>query len=1230
MKKRLSKTVAALISISCLCNIMTASYDGRVLFPQEITSASSAGSSVPSYSETDILTLRENSVQVAQDKLSVAEILTPPSVSESGSCASFDEATGTLTLSGNVVKEEVQAWVGNQNVKKVICADGTVFPSDCSQLFNNGQRYSRSYVEYIDLSNADTSRVTNMAGMFACCERLEYVNLSNVDTRNVTDMSQMFHICFNITSIDFSSFDTSNVENMRGMFYGCRSLKSLDLSMFDTKNVRNMFFMFEDCKELEDIVFGDSFDTRNVEDMSCMFFNCEKLKYLDLSVFDTGNVRDFSKMFYNCPSLKMLDISNFDTSSCETAECMFVGCSSLEELDVSSFDTSKINDFTCMFSGCENLKELDVSGFHTDNASDMSGMFGNCSSLENLNVSGFKTCNVSDIGGMFSGCENLKELDLSNFDTSKCTDMSYMFTNCKSLESLDLSNFETSKVEDMIDMFYGCSELKTIYVSDKWNDNIPNNRNSNETIFTGCVNLVGGNGTVFDASHTGADRARIDTSDKPGYLTKAPLIFNWSRFFNFIIGMSNNNSIPGARFALDYMADIARRYIDSETNGSFSKYSAVITDNTIIYEYDNAMHILNTNGRIEANSNVIIYEEKNGKGRISKDSESTSKWVELKFVRKPFNKYTAFITENTIIYEYDNAMHILNTDGRIEANSKVTIYEEKDGKGRISEDGKSTSKWVELSKISTSTNNTIPTNSNENDSNNNNDTSSTDNTTNNNDETNTNNEMQKNDNANTSDNNEPSYREINIIELLGLYDKDQKAAIQPATSDTNLCNLDSYSDAILKFIPNEPQLYRLFIWPVDLQENIEIEVCQEVSKNEYQLILPIFGKDVYQLNGESTYYIRAHYTNHQNNRVTPNSINVCIYNFKTHTVTDIDDEQLNDSDFPTKIVPEDKDKDNQYNIDKYVTKFESVISNNELTIYHLKPISDSFYEINAHSNCDNTSIHVYLKDKNCYTEIEKTENNDYLLHGNSDYIIGVYSNSTSSDINVFECRQNNWIYIPKGYGCYQTILTRSNIGAITSTPFESRYYLTQELFYAIIGDLVGSEFDLNATDEVNKIMRDLGYLDSQYEITGKDVAAVVVSDVILVLSIYTLGATTAASESGYAVLFATKANAASTVGGVLSIGYDFVFTPHIDLYKKMLNYLEKKDMEDTLKNCESSSTGRYDIACANYLGIGLNNLWEPWTTNGYVYKFDPYQDVLNTELLDPSDITRIEDAMEWS
>ena len=55
--------------------------------------------------------------------------------------------------------------------------------------------------------------------MFSGCSKLTSLNVSNFDTSKVTNMGYMFSGCSKLTSLNVSNFDTSEVTNMGSMFF---------------------------------------------------------------------------------------------------------------------------------------------------------------------------------------------------------------------------------------------------------------------------------------------------------------------------------------------------------------------------------------------------------------------------------------------------------------------------------------------------------------------------------------------------------------------------------------------------------------------------------------------------------------------------------------------------------------------------------------------------------------------------------------------------------------------------------------------------------------------------------------------------------------------------------------------------------------------------------------------------------------------------------------------------
>ena len=482
------------------------------------------------------------------------------SVDAATSSVTFDSKNGILTLSGNVVNKDVQKWSTNSNVKKVICDEGTVFPENCAKMF------SYYWAEEIDLSNANTSNVTDMDGMFWMCGASS-LDLSSFDTSNVTTMSGMFQVC-SAESLDVSSFNTSKVTDMKYMFEGCYNLKSLDLSRFDTSKVTDMKYMFD---------------------------GCYNLKSIDLSSFDTSNVTTMKGMFQGCHA-ESLDVSSFNTSKVTDMSAMFDSCS-IKSLNLSSFDTSNVIDMSDMFFSDSHLESLDLSNFDTSNVCNMSDMFGFCMSFETLDLSRFDTSNVTDMTYMFNGCYNLKSLDLSSFDTSNVTKMNKMFYECVTLKSLDLTIFETSNVCDMSDMFGFCSSLEKIFVSDKWT---VSSVTSSNLMFAECSKLVGGNGTEYIAAYSNKDRAVVDTPETPGYLTMVNKLKGASLTLDGNIGLNiyayiNNSTekvILSGPVGDVVITDLLKKEIDGTNKFTYKINAVQARENITLKFYDKYGNIL--------------------------------------------------------------------------------------------------------------------------------------------------------------------------------------------------------------------------------------------------------------------------------------------------------------------------------------------------------------------------------------------------------------------------------------------------------------------------------------------------------------------------------------------------------------------------------------------------------------------------------------------------------------
>ena len=228
------------------------------------------------------------------------------------------------------------------------------------------------------------------------------LDLSNFDTSKVTNMSHMFNGMSNLTNLNLSNFDTSQVTDMSGMFFGMPNLTTLDLSKFNTSKVANM---------------------------NSMFYGMSKLATLNLSNFDTSQVTGISGMFYSMSNLTALNLSNFDTSKVTNMASMLNGMTNLTTLNISSFNTENVENMSGMFSQVQKIEHLDLSHFRTDKVTNMGSMFHQMVALKTINLSHFNTANVTDMSSMFSMDDNLTELDLRSFTTPKVENFGYMFAS---------------------------------------------------------------------------------------------------------------------------------------------------------------------------------------------------------------------------------------------------------------------------------------------------------------------------------------------------------------------------------------------------------------------------------------------------------------------------------------------------------------------------------------------------------------------------------------------------------------------------------------------------------------------------------------------------------------------------------------------------------------------------------------------------------------------------------
>jgi len=218
---------------------------------------------------------------------------------ENGAKWEYD-SNNCLKIKGGTIKgeDENKGAFADQDILKSVEKIEFEQPLKLEGAFQYWFRYVKDnrltkFTEVSGLDNIDTSKVTNMRGMFYA-SKITSLDLSTWDTSSVTDMSYMF--------TDMFSDGNDGLLNVGGKFAA------------NSKNVKDMTYMFNGCAGLSKIKGIANLNTSSVISMENMFHGDYNLTELDLSHFNTENVTNMQDMLSYLVSLDYLDLSSFDTS----------------------------------------------------------------------------------------------------------------------------------------------------------------------------------------------------------------------------------------------------------------------------------------------------------------------------------------------------------------------------------------------------------------------------------------------------------------------------------------------------------------------------------------------------------------------------------------------------------------------------------------------------------------------------------------------------------------------------------------------------------------------------------------------------------------------------------------------------------------------------------------------------------------------------------------------------
>ena len=203
---------------------------------------------------------------------------------------------------------------------------------------------------------------------------------------------------------------------------------------------------------------------------------------------------------------------------------------------IESLDFTSAVDTSGMFYGTR-FTSLSLPGAKTHEVLDMNSMFKNMTYLTSIDLTGWDVSNIGlytfdynkGLAEMFSGCSALTSIDLSSwFGTETIVSMKRMFYGCTSIQEIDLTGWTPFYAKSSVEMFRGCSSLTTIYATSDFNIE---GVTEDTDMFTGCTNLVGGNGTAFATTqnlYASTKRyAQVDAEGSTGYFTSGTVVVTY-------------------------------------------------------------------------------------------------------------------------------------------------------------------------------------------------------------------------------------------------------------------------------------------------------------------------------------------------------------------------------------------------------------------------------------------------------------------------------------------------------------------------------------------------------------------------------------------------------------------------------------------------------------------------------------------------------------------------------
>ena len=339
----------------------------------------------------------------------------------------------------------------------------------------------------------------------------------------LNDNSEYMFYYLELNELDLSNFNTSLVTNMSA-FFDTMTAEEITLGEhFDTSNVKNMNYMFN-ATSLNSYDLINDLDFSNVETLYKFLGNTTKEIDIELKNIYLPKARDFRYMF-NSSKFRNIKFTNVEAPKINDVTMFFKYIEAETITFENSFNSTSMKVMREFVYGANNLVSFDFGSFNIKGTEELTHVFSSCPKLANLNLgSNFDTSQTKKIDNFISD-GMLEEFDLGEkFDTSNMQEIRYIVSGNENLKVIHLGNkFDITPTIDIYGLIISPA-ITTIYIG-------PDAKvypNTSKNVINGydgvAPYLVGGAGTTFDPENNTAEYLRIDdpANGKPGYFTLDP------------------------------------------------------------------------------------------------------------------------------------------------------------------------------------------------------------------------------------------------------------------------------------------------------------------------------------------------------------------------------------------------------------------------------------------------------------------------------------------------------------------------------------------------------------------------------------------------------------------------------------------------------------------------------------------------------------------------------------